>query len=301
MGFDVVVIGSVNNDVTVMTPRLPRPGETVIGTRHFVGPGGKGANQAVAVARLGGNVGLVAVVGDDELGEAMRAGLAGEGVGVSAVEIDPEAATGIAVITVDADAENTIVVSPGANRLLTPGVVERNAAVISSARVVVAQLEVPVEAVLAAARISTGVFCLNPAPAQSLPSELLDRVDVLVPNRSELSVLAGRDDLVGAADVPDAARAIRPHGTTVVTLGSDGAMLVGQESVDRYGALPVEAVDPTGAGDAFCGALAFSLSRGDDIETAVAFSTAAGALAVTRAGAQAGMPTLAEVEALLTR
>lgn len=299
MGFDVVVIGSVNNDVTVMTPRLPRAGETVIGASHFIGPGGKGANQAVAVARLGGSVGLVAVVGADELGEAMRAGLGDEGVDNSAVGVDGDASTGIAVITVDADAENTIVVSPGANQLLTPDVIDRNSAAISGARVVIAQLEVPIESVLAAARACTGIFCLNPAPAQALPAELLDRVDVLIPNRSELSVLAGRDEVVGNDEVPAAARTIRPDGTTVVTLGSDGAMLVSPESVERYQAFPVEAVDPTGAGDTFCGALAYSLSRGHDIEKAVAFSSAAGAIAVTRVGAQAGMPTLREVEALL--
>lgn len=301
MGFDVIVIGSVNNDVTVMTPRLPRAGETVVGTRHFIGPGGKGANQAVAVARLGGKVGLVAVVGADELGESMREGLGEEGVDVSAVGIDPGASTGIAVITVDSAAENTIVVSPGANQLLTPDVIASNSVAISGARVVIAQLEVPVEAVLAAAELSTGIFCLNPAPAQTLPSELLERVDVLIPNRPEFSVLAGRDEIIGTADVPAAARAIRPNGSTVVTLGKDGAVLVTGESAEMYEALPVEAVDPTGAGDAFCGALAYSLSRGDEIEEAVAFSIVAGGLAVTRPGAQAGMPTLAEVEALLTR
>jgi ribokinase len=301
MGFDVIVIGSVNNDVTVMTPRLPRAGETVVGTRHFIGPGGKGANQAVAVARLGGKVGLVAVVGADELGESMREGLGEEGVDVSAVGIYPGASTGIAVITVDSAAENTIVVSPGANQLLTPDVVASNSAAISGARVVIAQLEVPVEAVLAAAELSTGIFCLNPAPAQTLPSELLEQVDVLVPNRPELSLLAERDEVIRTAEVPAAARAIRPNGTTVVTLGKDGAVLVSGESAATYGALPVEAVDPTGAGDAFCGALAYSLSRGDEIEEAVAFSIVAGGLAVTRPGAQAGMPTLAEVEALLPR
>ncbi len=299
MGFDVVVIGSVNNDVTVMTPRLPRSGETVIGTRHFIGPGGKGANQAIAVARLGGRVGLVAVVGTDELGVTMRAGLGDEGVDISPVEIDGGASTGIAVITVDSDAENTIVVSPGANRLLTPDVIARHAAAISAATVVVAQLEVPVESVLAAAQACTGIFCLNPAPAQTLPGELLELVDVLIPNRSELSVLAGRDEFVRNDDVAAAARSVRSNGDTVVTLGSDGAMLVGNDSVVTFESHPVEAVDPTGAGDAFCGALAYSLSRGDEIEQAVGFSVAAGALAVTRAGAQAGMPSRGDVEALL--
>ena len=299
MGFDVIVIGSVNNDVSVMTPRLPRPGETVIGTRHFFGPGGKGANQAVAVARLGGNVGLVAMVGADEGGGSMLEGLADEGVDVSGVGIDPEAATGIAVITIDANAENTIVVSPGANHRLTPEHIDRNATAISNARVVLAQLEVPLETIEAAARISRGVFCLNPAPARPLPTELLERVDVLVPNRSELSALSGSGAVVGNDEVADVARGLRPQRPTVVTLGSDGAVLVEGAQTRRFQAFPVEAIDPTGAGDAFCGALAFSLSRGDALEEAVAFSSAAGAVSVTQAGAQSGMPSLGQVEALV--
>jgi ribokinase len=299
VGFDVIVIGSVNSDVSVMTPRLPRPGETVIGTRHFFGPGGKGANQAVAVARLGGNVGLVAMVGADEGGGSMLEGLADEGVDVSGVGIDPEAATGIAVITIDANAENTIVVSPGANHRLTPEHIDRNATAISNARVVLAQLEVPLETIEAAARISRGVFCLNPAPARPLPAELLERVDVLVPNRSELSALSGSGAVVGNDEVADVARGLRPQRPTVVTLGSDGAVLVEGAQTRRFQAFPVEAIDPTGAGDAFCGALAFSLSRGDALEEAVAFSSAAGAVSVTQAGAQSGMPSLGQVEALV--
>lgn len=300
MSFDVIVIGSVNNDVSVMTPHLPRAGETVIGTRHFFGPGGKGANQAVAVARLGGEVGLIAMVGGDEMGGTMLDGLAEEGVDVTGVGIDPDAATGIAVITIDADAENTIVGSPGANQRLTPEHIARNATAISKARVVLAQLEVPVETVEAAARITKGIFCLNPAPAQPLPTELLERVDVLVPNRSELSVLSGGGDMIGNDDVADIARGLRPQGSTVVTLGRDGAVLVEGARMRRFRAFDVEAIDPTGAGDAFCGALAFSLSRGDGLEEAVAFSSAASAISVTQAGAQSGMPTLAQVEALLT-
>jgi ribokinase len=299
VGFDVIVIGSVNEDVSVMTPRLPRPGETVIGTRHFFGPGGKGANQSVAVARLGGNVGLIAMVGADEVGGSMLEGLADEGVDVSGVGIDPEAATGIAVITIDANAENTIVVSPGANHRLTPEHIERNATAISNARVVLAQLEVPLETIEAAARISRGVFCLNPAPARPLPAELLERVDVLVPNRSELSALSGSGVVVGNNEVADVARSLRPHRPTVVTLGGDGAVLVEGAQTRRFQAFAVEAIDPTGAGDAFCGALAFSLSRGDALEEAVAFSSAAGAVSVTQAGAQSGMPSLGQVEALV--
>lgn len=299
MGFDVLVIGSVNNDVSVMTPRLPRPGETVIGTRHFFGPGGKGANQAVAVARLGGNVGLVAMVGADEVGGSMVKGLADEGVDVSGVGIDPDAATGIAVITIDANAENTIVVSPGANHQLTPEHIDRNAAAISNARVVLAQLEVPLETIEAAARISRGVFCLNPAPARPLPNELLEMVDVLVPNRSELSELSGSGAVVGNDEVADVARGLRPQGPTVVTLGSDGAVLVEGALTRRFQAFAVEAIDPTGAGDAFCGALALSLSRGDGLEEAVLFSSAAGAASVTQPGAQSGMPSIGQVEALV--
>jgi len=299
MGFDVVVIGSVNNDVSIMTPRFPRAGETVIGTRHFFGPGGKGANQAVAVARLGGSVGLVAMVGADEMGGSMLEGLADEGVDVSAIGIDPDGATGLAVITIDSDAENTIVVSPGANQQLTPEHIAGHATAISEARVVLAQLEVPLESVEAAARITKGIFCLNPAPAQPLPTELLERVDVLVPNRSELSVLRGNGSIVGNDDVADVARGLRPQGPTVVTLGSAGAVLVEGARMRRFQAFAVEAIDPTGAGDAFCGALAFSLSRGDGLEEAVAFSSAAGAVSVTQAGAQSGMPSLGQVEALV--
>jgi ribokinase len=299
MGYDVIVIGSVNYDVSVMTPRLPRAGETVIGTRHFFGPGGKGANQAVAVARLGGKVGLVAMVGADETGGSMLEGLADEAVDVSGVGVDPDAASGIAVITIDAKAENTIVVSPGANQQLTPEHIARNATMISEARVVLAQLEVPLDTIEAAARITRGVFCLNPAPAQPLPPALLERVDVLVPNRSELSLLSGRDRIVGNDEVADVARRLRPHGPTVVTLGADGAVLVDGARMRRVDGFAVEAIDPTGAGDAFCGALAFSLSRGDGLEDAVVFSSAAGAVAVTQAGAQAGMPSLGQVEALV--
>ena len=204
----------MNRDISVRAPRLPRPGETITGTEHFFGPGGKGANQAVAVARMGMSVAMVGRVGDDEHGETLVRGLEHENVDVSSVDMDPRAATGIAVITIDDEAENTIVISPGANSELGPEHIEANRELISGAGVVLAQLEVPTETVLAAARIVTGVFCLNPAPASPMPEELLQRTDVLVPNRSELGVLAGVEEPRTAGEAVEA----------VARLGREGPM-----------------------------------------------------------------------------
>lgn len=298
MDLDVLVIGSINMDVSVLTHRLPRPGETLIGKGHFLGPGGKGANQAVAIARLGGSVGLLGRVGEDEWGRALVTGLEVEGVDVSTVATDP-AGTGLAIITIDDDAENTIVASPGANAQLTPETIRQNSSLIARAKVVLAQLEVPVETIEAAAEATDGIFCLNPAPAQPLPPSLLAMTDVLVPNRSELTVLAGETTIVKTDEVALVARRINPSGATIVTLGRDGALLVDDGDEVHYPAHEVRAVDPTGAGDTFCGALALALSRGDDFSTAVPFASAAAAISVTHRGAQAGMPTLAEVESLL--
>lgn len=298
MGFDVVVIGSLNRDISVMTPRLPRPGESVTGTDHFFGPGGKGANQAVAVARLGGAVAMVGRVGADEHGRALVSGLADEGVDVSAVGVDDTAGTGLAVITIDDTAENTIVVSPGANATLTARQLDEHRDLIGSARVVLAQLEVPLEAVTAAAEMAAGTFCLNPAPARRLPGALMERIDVLIPNRSELGHLAGSGEPVTASDAATMANRLSHPGHTIVTLGSEGAVLIQGDDVVEVSPPSVDPVDPTGAGDAFCGALAYSLSRGRSLEEAVRLAVAAGAVAVTRRGAQAGMPSLDEVTAI---
>jgi ribokinase len=299
MNFDVVVVGSINYDISVLTPRLPRPGETLIGTEHFFGPGGKGANQAVAVARLGASVALVGSVGSDEWGESLVTGLADEGIDVSAVGTDGSALTGIAVITIDSNAENTIVGSSGANMEMTPADVSGFEEIIAAGRVVLVQLEIPLATVEAVARLATGTLILNPAPAQTLPEELLKQVDVLIPNRSELALLAGHEVLDGVDQVVSAARSLRPEGVTVVTLGTDGAVLIDEDSVTRITTFPVDAVDPTGAGDAFCGAFAYSLSQGMSQEDAAQFASAAGALSVTKKGARAGLPTKGDVEALL--
>jgi ribokinase len=299
MNFDVVVVGSINYDISVLTPRLPRPGETLIGTEHFFGPGGKGANQAVAVARLGASVALVGSVGSDEWGESLVTGLADEGIDVSAVGTDGSALTGIAVITIDSNAENTIVGSSGANMEMTPAYVSGFEELIAAGRVVLVQLEIPLATVEAVARLATGTLIHNTAPAQTLPEELLKQVDVLIPNRSELALLAGHEVLDGVDQVVSAARSLRPEGITVVTLGTDGAVVIDEDSVTRITTVPVDAVDPTGAGDAFCGAFAYSLSQGMSQEDAARFASAAGALSVTKKGAREGLPTKGDVEALL--
>lgn len=299
MVFDVVVVGSINYDISVMTARLPDPGETLIGSSHFFGPGGKGANQAVAVARLGGSAAVVGMVGSDEWGETLVTGLAEEGVDVSAVGAHATASTGITVITIDSNAENTIVGSSGANMQVTPDYVANYGEMIAAAKVVLVQLEIPLTTVEAVARLTTGTHILNPAPAQPLTVELLRQVDILIPNRSELALLSGRGPLDVIDEVFAAARSLRPEGTTVVTLGTEGAVLIEEGSVTRMATIPVDAVDPTGAGDAFCGAFAYSLSEGVSLEEAVRFASAAGALAVTRRGAREGLPSKDDVEALL--
>lgn len=292
------MIGSLNQDISVLAPRLPRPGESITGTDHFYGPGGKGANQAVAAARMGASVAMVGQVGDDEHGAALVHGLERENVDVSAVGVDDLAGTGIAVITIDGAAENTIVISPGANMELSPDDIEANRDLVSSATVVLAQLEIPTETVLTAARVASGVFCLNPAPAKPT-GELLERVDLLVPNRSELGVLAGVDEPETVSEVVEASVRLGRSGPTVVTLGGQGALLLDQSGPEVFPAPGVEPVDPTGAGDAFCGALARMLSRGHSLQEAMPLAVAAGAAAVTRRGAQAAMPTFSEAEALL--
>lgn len=296
VGFDVVVVGSVNQDLTVFTSRHPRPGETILGREHRSGGGGKGANQAVAAARLGAMTALIGRVGDDEPGRTLRASLHEEGIDVTCVGTDGEAPTGLAVITVDDEAENSIVVSPGANSKLRPGHVSECEEMLSGAKSVLSQLEIPLETVAAVATATTGLFCLNPAPARALPDELLNQVDVLTPNRSELSTLVSADIPERIEEAVEMARAIEGPGAVVVTLGSEGALVVQGENVTQVPSPSVEAVDTTGAGDAFCGALGEALSQGIDLVDAVRWATRAGALATTRHGAQTAMPIRDEVE-----
>ncbi len=289
----IVVVGSINQDLVVRVARHPLPGETLLGHGHFTAAGGKGANQAVALARLDRQVSMVGRVGDDDFGRALVAGMAAEGVDTSHVATDAAAGTGLAVITLDDAAENSIVVSQGANALVSPADVEAAARPISTASVVLVQLEIPLAAVMRAAELATGLFVLNPAPARVLPPELLARVDVLVPNRSELGLLAGVPEPAGRDEVVAAASAL--GGIVVVTLGSAGAMAVSDGRVIEVPPPFVEAIDTTGAGDAFCAGIADALDRGDDLERALHWAVQVGALAVTREGAQPSMPRRAEV------
>lgn len=273
----IAVVGSINLDVVVEVARHPAPGETVLGGDRLELPGGKGANQAVAAARLGAEVAFVGRVGDDDAGRRLRDGLAAEGVDVAHVRVDPDAPTGMALIAVDRAGENTIVVSSGANARVSAADVEAARDVLAAATVTLVQHEVPEEAVAAAIAAAGGTVVLNPAPARPIVAA----VDVLVPNRGELEAIAGsRGDPVELARSLDAARAV------VVTLGGEGAAVVEGSRVERIPAPRVDVVDTTGAGDAFCGALAQALDSGSDLVEAARRAVGAAAESVTKPGAQ---------------
>ena len=297
---NVVVLGSANLDIVVPVPHHPVTGETVLGGHHDRIPGGKGANQAVAAARLGARVAMVGRVGSDDAGRTLRTALREAGVDCRHLAVDGQAASGLALIGVDRSGDNTIIVSPGANGRVGPDDVVAAASLLASAAVTLVQLEVPAMAVEAALAASGGKVVLNPAPASFLSSALLERVDVLVPNRIELAQLAGSAEAGGLAAVEEMARGL-PVPTVVVTLGADGAILVSDGDAVVLPAPPVEVVDTTGAGDAFCGAIAEALARGVAIDEATARAVHAGSLATTRRGAQPSLPTRAEVNTSLAR
>lgn len=286
----IVVVGSLNVDIVVPVPHHPRPGETVLGGDHARHPGGKGANQAVAAVLMGALVAMVGRVGDDDEGEFLLGALEGTGVAIDDVLVSRDAPSGIALITVDAEGENAIVVSPGANARLTVSDVEGAAGLIERAEVVLLQLEVPLAAVERAVQLARGTVILNPAPAAQLPGALLDEVDVLVPNRGELELLSG-----GGGDVVASARRLRP-GQVVVTLGARGAVVVSGDAAEEVPGHAVEAVDTTAAGDCFCGALAAGLDEGLGLAAAARRANAAAALSTTRRGAQPSLPTRVELD-----
>jgi ribokinase len=277
--------------------RRPEPGETVTDAELSLFPGGKGANQAVAAARLGADVAMLGRVGEDAFGTELVKNLRDNGVDTSRVETVPDAPTGSAFITVTPDGENAIVVSPGANRRFGPEEVEAAAGDLKKSRVLVAQLEVEVEAVETAARLveeAGGRFLLNLAPPREIPETLLHRCDPLVVNEHEAAFLIGEE----AQDPEETARKLLDLGpsSVVVTLGDAGAFFAAADSTEQFPAPEVEAVDTTGAGDAFVGALAVRLAEGTTLEEAIPYAVLAGAVAVTREGAQGSLPTPDDVE-----
>jgi ribokinase len=286
----VVVVGSINMDYVVRVPRLPGPGETVSGDDVFRNPGGKGANQAVAAARLGQDVAMIGRVGDDDAGRELVRALRAERIDTSHVRVDRDTPTGAAFISVAPDGENVIVVSPGANKRLTSVDVDVAGGLLQRARIILTQLEIPFDAVRAAASGADGIVVLNPAPAQAVPEDLLSMADIVVPNRVELGRLAGIDVPESADEVARAAVEL-PGRSTVVTLGSDGAIVVRDGEAVSVHPTPVRAVDTTGAGDAFCGALADALARGNELHAAAQWGCRVAALASTKRGAQASLPT----------
>lgn len=286
--FDVVVVGSANVDRSIRVASLPRPGETVLGQDVIVSPGGKGANQAVAAARQGASVAFVGSVGDDRDGGWLRSCLEAEGIDTSHLSATP-GATGQAVIVVDDQGENCIALSPGANARITDDHIREARPLIASAKVVLAQLEIPLSMVNLAFVMATGRRILNPAPAPTAWSGLSATIDLLVPNLGELAALSG-DDATDRTRVAESARRLSV-GDVVVTLGGDGSLLIREDDEVYVPAAQVAPVDTTGAGDTFCGVLAAALAQGRNLEAAVRGATVAAGVSVTSPGAQAGMPT----------
>lgn len=298
----VVVYGSINMDLVVRAARLPVPGETLTGHSFFTAPGGKGANQAVAAARLGAHTRMVGRVGEDVFAAALRESLQGYGVDTSAVVASP-GPSGVAVIAVDDAAENMIIVVPGANGLVGTAEITSLEAVLADAQVLLLQLEVPLEAVVAAAMAARqrGVtVILDPAPACQLPAALYSAADIITPNEREATMLTGLP-VSNPAEAEQAARELVARGVrhAVVKMGSRGALWFDGLHAQLLQPFAVTPVDTVAAGDAFNGGLAAALSEGRPLAEALRWGMATGALSVTKSGAQQSMPTRAEVLALL--
>ena len=295
MNKKILVIGSSNTDMTIKAPRIPAPGETILGGEFKMGPGGKGANQAVAAARLGGDVSFVCKVGKDVFGEKSLEGYRKEGIDISNV-IYSDKPSGVALIMVDDNGENCISVAPGANGDITPDDILKISDVIRNAGFVVLQLEIPVESVLAAARIAheAGAYViLNPAPACKLPDELFKYVSLATPNQTEIALMTGIEN-----DVDAAMEKLQDMGVNdiILTLGSKGSAIWDGKKSEIIPARKVKAVDATAAGDTFCGALCVALSEGKTKREAVEFATKASALTVQKMGAQESIPFRKDIE-----
>ena len=301
----ICVVGSLNIDLVIRTPHLPAPGETVSGGPFATHPGGKGANQAVAAARLGAAVAMVGRGGGDAFGTRLLTELEEAGIDIRQVVTLPDMASGVALIAVEASGQNSIIIAPGANGALTLADVEAAGPIITAAQVLLLQLEIPLPAVQRAAELAHAagtLVLLNPAPAQPLPAELPAQVDYLIPNEQEAALLLG-EAVATDTDATVVAQRLCTQtgvGSVVITLGAQGAVLAQAQTEPQFvPAHSVEVADTTAAGDAFVGAFAVALAEGRTPAEALRWGNAAGALAVTAAGAQPSLPTRSAIEALL--
>ena len=300
---NIIVFGSINMDLTTYVPRLPRPGETLRGSSYITVPGGKGDNQAVAAARLGAQVKFIGRVGDDGFGREVLKIVTAENVDTSLVQVDPVHGTGLAVISVDENAENSIIIISGANIALDRSDIEKARSALKSAQVLLVQLEVNLEAALQVVKIAheLGVkVVFDPAPAQALPAEVYRQMNVITPNETETEVLLGFRPTDEASALHAADEFLkRGVGTAVIKLGSQGVYYKNFEDSGFVAPFKVNAIDSVAAGDAFNGGLAVALSEGKSMAEAVRWGAAAGALATTRQGAMPSMPYRMELLKLL--
>jgi len=295
---DILVVGSLNADLVVRAPHFPEPGETISGDDLQIIPGGKGANQAVAATRQGATVVMIGRVGNDSFGPELINNLKQNNVYTSHVQIDSHSATGTAIIVVDSNGQNSIVLSAGANGKVSPA--DLDAASFPDHKMLLLQLEIPIETVLSAtqrARESGLRILLNPAPARSLPDELISLPDFILPNETELSLLTSQPvNDISSAEKAAITLLARGAQTVIITLGAHGALIVSKEIIKHVPPFKVQVVDTTAAGDAFIGGFATALLQNKSIEEAVRYGCACGALATTRFGAQPSLPTKEEVE-----
>jgi len=300
MGKKIVVVGSSNTDMIIKVPHVPVPGETIIGGKFSIAAGGKGANQAVAAVRAGGDVTFIARVGEDMFGQQAKDGFVKDNINVDHVLTDKDSPSGVALIFVGEDGQNSIAVASGANANLSPSDVETASDAISSADILIMQLETPLETVQKAASIASenGVkVILNPAPARALSDDILRNVSILTPNESEAELLTGIK-VASEKDAATAADALMAKGieTVIVTMGSKGAFVATADSKELVSGFSVKAVDATAAGDVFNGTLAVAIAEGKPLKEAVSFANAAAALSVTKLGAQPSAPKREEID-----
>ncbi|HEY4197072.1 MAG TPA: ribokinase [Mucilaginibacter sp.] len=299
----IVVIGSSNTDMVIKTGHLPVPGETVTGGEFFVYQGGKGANQAVAAARLGGRVSLIANIGDDIFGRQSLESIKAEGIDISGSTIESNKASGVALISVDKHGENCISVASGSNATLFPQNLHGSLPMIKAASIVMMQLEIPMETIIYVAELCKThniTFILNPAPACALPYALFPNINIITPNEKEAEMLTGVK-VKDRNSATEAARILKSRGVgiVIITMGKQGALIVTNEYEQMIPSLVVDAVDTTGAGDVFNGALSVAIAEGKELTEAVRFACKAAAISVTRLGAQSSAPVRKEVESYL--